>query len=200
MYEKYFVVQASADVDVDSFDSIDYDTYSVDANGDAMRGYPLGGSVKKISFCLAPGEYTLHAIDDAGHGWWNNAYYSVLVNGAHVIDEKMGSTSVSRQTTSFMVTSPSSARTAFSENKASTGGGGALFWYDASPENVETYRSDSDSNTAVYGDFIATPGRSLSSTSSSYDTTSGDSMTADPVTVQITDRYGFLIAILFCDW
>ena len=114
------------------------------------------------------------------------AYYSVIVNDATVLHEKMGRTSASRQSTSFEVVLPTSARTALSENAASQGGGGAMFWEDKEPENLETYRTNS--NTALYGDYAATPARVLSATSHSYNAFSGLAVTADDATMALVDR------------
>ena len=114
------------------------------------------------------------------------AYYSVIVDDATVLHETMGRTSASRQSTSFEVVLPMSARMALSENAASQGGGGAVFWEDEEPENIENYRSDS--NSALYGDYVATPARVLSTSNSTYDAVSGISMARDPISVELKDR------------
>ena len=114
------------------------------------------------------------------------AYYSVIVDDATVLHEKMGRTSASRQSTSFEVVLPMSARTALSENAASQGGGGAVFWEDTPPENLEQYRSSS--NSALYGDYVATPARVLCTSNSTYDAVSGISMARDPISVELKDR------------
>lgn len=113
------------------------------------------------------------------------AYYSVIVDDETVLHETMGRTSASRQSTSFEVVLPMSARTALSENAASQGGGGAVFWEDEEPENIENYRSDS--NSALYGDYVATPARALSATNRSYNAFSGLSMQTDHITMILAD-------------
>jgi hypothetical protein len=130
----------------------------------------------------------IQAIDTVGDGWWGGALYTVIVNGETVIHEEMNSTSSTRQSTVFSVALPASARIAFSENKASRGGGGAVFWEDTPPEFLEDYRNESDSNTALYGDFAATPARTLSAMNQTYDAISGISMTKDPISVELKDR------------
>jgi hypothetical protein len=155
IYEKYFIVQdASA-----NSTALEWDEASVDANGVPMRGLPFPSSVKKYEFCAAPGEYTIHAIDAAGDGWWSGAYYQVLVGGTVVIQEEMNRTSSTRQSTTFTLSKSAAFRTSFSENKATQGGGGAVFWEDAPPKHLEEYRNESDSNQAAYGSFGATPAR-----------------------------------------
>jgi len=98
----------------------------------------------------------------------------------------MGSLSSIIQSMNFTISLPSSARTAFSRNNASMGGGGAVFWEDMPPNNIEKYRDD-DKNVALYGGYAATPARKLSATRASYNATSGASMLADPITIQVTD-------------
>lgn len=171
----------------DDDSGVAYDAASVDYNGDSLRGLPLSSTVRKFSFCCAPGEYVFHAIDTAGDGWWGDAYYSVIIDGITVVQEEMGSSSSSIQSANFTVALPQSARTVFSMNNASMGGGGAIFWEDTPPENVEIFRSGS-SNIALYGDYAATPARTLSATKASYAGVSGNRMSTDPVTVQVMDR------------
>ena len=152
-----------------------------------MRGLPVTGSMTKFTFCAPPGEYTMHAVDAAGDGWWGGAYYALLIDGALIAHEEMISSS--RQSTTFTVNLPQSARTVFAENSASLGGGGAVFWADLPPQNIENYRNESDSNAAFYGTFVATPKRTLAASKSSYDAViSGQSMAADPITLELRDE------------
>ena len=163
---------------------MDYDAAAIDFYDIAMHGYPLEGSVRKASFCAAPGEYTLHAIDKGNDGWWGGAFYSVMVAGEAVVREEM--TSSRRQSTAFTVVRPLSAITAFSENQARQGGGGALFWKDKPPDiNIKT---TGDSNMALYGGFAATPARTLSARSPAYNATSGASMATNPITLELRDQ------------
>ena len=187
IYEKYFVVQNARDTFPG--DSVDYESNSVDFNNDEMRGLPAAGALSKFSFCCAPGEYSINAIDTVGDGWWGGAYYSVLVDGVAVVREEMNRTSSSRQTTPFTVTLPPSARTNFTSNKALQGGGGAMFWDNAPPENAERYREkNGESNVALYGGFAATPARNLTATRRSYHAYSGRSMNTDPIVVELKDE------------
>ena len=171
-----------------SDDGVAFETAGHDYNGDAMCGLPLSSTVQKFSFCCAPDDYVVHAVDTAGDGWWGGAYYSVIVDGVTVVREEMGSLSSSVQSTMFSVALPSSTRTAFSKNRAPHGGGGALFWEDVPPAEMESYRDYDEENVALYGDYAATPARALSATRAYYNATSGASMVADPITVQFTDR------------
>ena len=168
-------------------ETVDYENaaVSIDADGAPMRGLPVTGSMAKFTFCASPGEYTMHAVDEADDGWWGGAYYVLLVDGALVAHEEM--VSASRQSTTFTVNLPQSAHTVFGENDAPLGGGGAVFWTDVPPRNIENYRNESDSNAALYGDFAATPKRTITATSPSYDAVSGQSM-ADPITVELRDE------------
>ena len=166
---------------------MDYGAASFDFNDEAMRGLPYVSAIQKFSFCAVPGEYTMHAIDVGGDAWWGGAYYSVIVDGETVLHEQMGQASSTKQSTTFAVTLPVSARTAFSENKAPQGGGGAIFWEDIEPENLESYRNESGSNEAAYGKYAATPARAFIATSQTYNATSGSSMT-NPIIVDFKDR------------
>ena len=165
-----------------------YGSAADDADGKPMRGTPYPSSLKRFQYCVAPGDYTIVAIDNAGDGWWGNAYYSVVVGGTTVIYEEMGRISSSIQSTPFTANLPLSARTTFSENRAPQGGGGALFWEDSPPGNLNNYRNESESNTALYGAYVATPARTLLARNHSFKTTSGDSMATDPVTIELKDR------------
>jgi len=64
LYEKYFVIQKAADAFGDSMSKYDAH-YSVDFNGDPLRGMPVPAAIRKFSFCAAPGTYTMHAVDTA---------------------------------------------------------------------------------------------------------------------------------------
>ena len=154
-----------------------------------VTAVPFPGSLRKLTFCLAPGDYTLMAIDTQDDGWWGGAKYWVSVEGTVVVDEEMGIRSSSLQRASFTVTLPQTARTAFQGNEAPQGGGGACFWEDAPPTNMESYRNESR-NTALYGNFSATPARVLpaSRDTTSYNAVSGESMVADPITFDLKDR------------
>ena len=163
-----------------------YESAADDFYGRPIQGKPFASSLRKLQYCIAPGDYTMLAIDNAGDGWWGNAYYSVIVGGTTVIHEEMGRISSWIQSTPFTVNTP--ARTTFSENKAPQGGGGALFWEDMPPVMNENLRDESESNAALYGDFIATPARVLSTTRHSYNAFSGLSMTVDHITLGLTDR------------
>ena len=165
-----------------------YESAADDADGKPMQGTPYPGSLKRFQYCIAPGDYTMVAIDNAGDGWWGNAYYSVVVGGTTVIYEEMGRISSSIQSTPFTANLPLSARTTFSENRAPQGGGGALFWEDSPPGNLNNYRNESESNTALYGDYVATPARTLLARNHSFKTISGDSMATGPVTIELKDR------------
>ena len=184
-YDKFFVIQDAADASLN--ESVDYGAASFDFNDAAMRGLPFASSIQKFSFCAVPGEYTLHAIDVGGHGWWGGAFYVVAVDGETVLHQEMGQTSSSTQSTTFTVALPESARTSFSENKAPHGGGGAVFWEDVEPENLNLYRDESGSNKAAYGNYAATPARAFFATSQTYNATSGSSMT-NPIVVDFKDR------------
>ena len=126
-------------------------------------------------------EYDIHDITTT-----HSAYYSVVVNDETILHERMGRTSSLRQSNEFTIAIPTSGRTALSGNAASQGGGGAVFWEEAVPENLERYRSDS--NTALYGDYVGTPERMLSATRLSYDAYSGRSMGSDPIIVELKDE------------
>ena len=170
LYEKYFVIHASTPERLANNSSVDYKAHTlVDLDGAALRGLPRPGTIELFSFCLAPAEYTIQAIDTAGDGWWGGAYYSVVVNGATVIHEEM--TASTRQSTTFTVSPSVAPHTSFFENKATHGGGGALFWADEPPKNAERYRNDSTSNAASYGDYVATPARELAATGNGRNTT-----------------------------
>ena len=189
MFEKYFVINQ---VNENSSTATDYEgIVSVDFYSSPMRGLPFPSSLTKFTFCVPPGEYTFHAIDSAGDGWWGGARYALIVDGAAAIDEEMNRTSSTRQSTAFTVALPRSARTAFSENKASSGGGGAIFWTDEPPTHTERYRNESTSNKALYGPFVGTPARSLAATASSYDADSGRIMDIDPIVVELHDECVF---------
>ena len=165
-----------------------YESASADFDGTTMRGLPFPGSLRKFGYCVSPGHYTMTAIDTQADGWWGGARYSVIVDGAVVLDEEMGNRSSSVQSTGFTVVLPLSARTAFSENRASQGGGGAMFWDMVPPENLNNYRNTSGSNSALYGDYVATPATSLVAANTSYKAVSGKPMTNDPITVLLHDR------------
>ena len=152
-----------------------------------MHGLPTPGTVNVFSFCVSPTEYTIHAIDEASDGWWGGAYYSVRVNGTTVVNEQMGHTSSSRQNSTFTVSLPSNARTVFVDNKALAGGGGAVFWKDQEPENTNRFRNSSVSNTALFGNYAATPVRSLSARKQTYTAVSGNIMNEDPITIELKD-------------
>ena len=186
IYDKFFVVQDAAGLSLNQ--SVDYDTASFDFNGAAMHGLPFASSIQKYSFCAVPGDYTIHAVDNGGHGWWGGAFF-VAVGGETVLHQEMGQTSSSKQSTTFTVTLSESARTSFSENKA-VSGGGAMFWEDVEPDRLEAYRNTSGSNEAAYGAYVATPIRTLSTRSrrSSYDAVSGATMGEDPITLDLRDR------------
>ena len=164
-----------------------YDAASDDFQGTAMRGKPFPASFRKFSFCAAPGDYTLKAVDTEGDGWWSGARYWVVVDGDVVVNEQMGSRSFSIQLSHITVTLPHLARTKLDGNAALKGGGGACFWEDAPPNRIEEYRNDSR-NVALYGNFTATPARTLSASSNVYGTVSGGTMSADAITVILTDR------------
>ena len=183
--EKYTILQSVADTLLNG--SVDYDSASFDFDGDSMHVLPAPNTVTNASFCVAPGEYVIHAVDGADDGWWGGAYYSVLIDGALVIHEEMGRQSSSKQSAAFSVALSPSARTVFSENKAPRGGGGFVFWEDVPPNNIENYRNTSDSNEAAYGDYAATPIRTLSAGRSSYDAVSGAAMRTDPITLDLKD-------------
>ena len=140
-----------------------------------MRGLPSSSSLRKFSWCVGPGEYVLHAIDQAGDGWYGGAYYTVIVDGVVAVREEMATSMM--QTTTVTVLESIASRTSFSENKAMQGGGGALFWEDAPPEHTESYRNKSASNAALYGDYVATPTRELATLGSVFDFTSGHNTT-----------------------
>ena len=55
-----------------------------------VTAVPFPGSLRKLTFCLAPGDYTLMAIDTQDGGWWGGAKYWVSVEGTVVVDEEMG--------------------------------------------------------------------------------------------------------------
>jgi hypothetical protein len=185
LYEKLFVVNQIND---DS-NATDYEnTVSADFYGSPMRGLPFPSSLTKFTFCVPPGDYVLHAVDSDGDGWWGGARYSVIVDGATAIDEEMNRTSSTRQSTTFTVALPQSTRTAFSNNKALQGGGGALFWEDEAPTHTERYRNESTSNTALYGSFAATPARVLSTTNHTYHAISGISMASGGIAAEFKDR------------
>jgi len=150
-----------------------------------MHGMPFARSMTKYTFCAAPGEYVMHAVDAADDGWWGGARYSLVVDGALVAHEEMVSSS--KQSTAFAVRLPQSARTSFSKNNASLGGGGAAFWTDVEPNNLEQYRDESDSNAALYGDFAATPKRTLAAKNSSYEFISGQGRADHPITLELRD-------------
>ena len=181
MYEKFFVINQ---IDDDSAVTNYQGSASVDFYGALMRGLPWPSSVTIFSYCVPPGDYTVHAVDTAGNGWWGGSFYSVIIDGATVIQEEMGRASSTRQSTAFTV-APS--RTVFSENKAPQGGGGAVFWEHLPPVNADRYQDDSGSNTAAYGDFAATPAQTLSATKSSYHAISGKTMTTDPIEIVLKD-------------
>ena len=133
----------------------------------------------------------MHAVDEAGDGWWGGGFYTVLVDGKTVVRNEMNQTSATKQSTTFTVNLPASTRTSFSRNQAQQGGGGAAFWENLpleSMEDIETYRVRSDLNTAHYGDYAATPARTLSATNHTYDGESGIRMARDPITVELKDR------------
>ena len=119
LYEKYFVIQ---DTSVTSYDSVDYEAYSIDLFGSPLRGLPTANSVQKLSYCMTPGEYTIHAVDTANEGWWGGAWYSLSTsaNGATLVHEQMNSTSSSIQSTTFTVSLPHSESTSFSENSGTS--------------------------------------------------------------------------------
>ena len=158
---------------------------STDVYGARMHGMPFARSMTKYTFCAAPGEYVMHAVDAADDGWWGGARYSLVVDGALVAHEEMVSSS--KQSTAFAVRLPQSARTSFSKNNASLGGGGAAFWTDVEPNNLEQYRDESDSNAALYGDFAATPKRTLAAKNSSYEFISGQGRADHPITLELRD-------------
>ena len=183
-YEKYFILQKANEAE----DDADYGAASIDLNKVQMRGTPTPGTVNLFSFCVKPAEYTIHAVDEAADGWWGGAYYEVSVDGMPVIQEEMNRTSSTRQTKGFTVALSQSAFTSFTENMALRGGGGAIFWEDEPPQNTEQYRNESTSNIALYGNYTATPARELTTTVQSYNTTSGGSMTSNPITIDLRDR------------
>ena len=186
LYEKYLIIEKGSHSLLVNNSSVDYDAASADFNGAQMRGLPSAGTMRKLSFCAVPGEYTMHAIDAGGDAWWGGATYSLLIDGALVTHEEMISSS--KQSTTFTVSLPQSARTSFSKNTASLGGGGAAFWTDVEPSNLEQYRGESDSNAALYGDFVATPKRTLAVRNSSYDSISGQGMADHPITLELKDE------------
>jgi predicted outer membrane repeat protein len=184
VYDKFFIIQHAAGTSFNT--SVGYDDASFDYNDAAMRGLPFTSSIQKYSFCATPGNYMLHAIDTGGHGWWGGAFYVVVAGGETVLHKEMKS--LTKQSTTFTVTLPAeSARTSFTENKATRGGGGAIFFEEIQPENLEAYRNESDSNEATYGTYAATPIRTLSTRRSSYDAVSGESMEKDPITLDLRD-------------
>lgn len=181
-YDKYFVIQPSAPEGL-ADSSVEYEAHdSVDLDGVALRGLPSPSTVSKFSFCLAPGEYTVQAIDKGGDSWWGGVY-SVIIGGGTLVHEEMSASAI--QNTTFMVSHYVAPRTTFSKNQALHGGGGAAFWEDGSPENAERYRNEGTSNKALYEPFVGTPARSLVATASSYDADSGRSMDTDPIVVEL---------------
>ena len=88
------------------------------------------------------------------------------VDGTIVVDEEMGTRSSSLQGANFTISLPQTARTAFQGNEAPQGGGGACFYDTAPPDNMESYREESQ-NSAMYGVFSATPAQTLSLASAS---------------------------------
>ena len=186
LYEKYFVIQEANSVVNGT--TLDYEStdVSADAYGARMHGLPFARSMDKFTFCAPPGEYVMHAVDAGDDGWWGGAHYSLLVDGALVAHEEMVSSS--KQSTTFTVRLPQSARTSFSKNNAPLGGGGAAFWTDVKPSNLEQYRDGSDSNAAFYGDFVATPKRTLAVRNFSFDAVSGQGMADHPITLEMRDE------------
>ena len=112
----------------------------------------------------------------------------MLVDGNEVIHDEMNRTSATSQSTAFTVALPRTAFTEFAENTALQGGGGAIFWEDVEPKNLELYRNKSGSNEAGYGLYVATPIRTLSARRNSYNAVSGASMGEDPITLDLRDE------------
>ena len=76
-------------------------------------------------------------------------------------------------------------------NKALHGGGGAVFWEEEPPANIDLYVNESASNTALFGDFCATPAQKLVAVNRSrYSAVSGH-VTKDPITMLLVDRFVF---------
>ena len=184
MYEKFFVINQ---IDDDSAVTNYQGSASDDFYGAPMRGLPWPSSVTIFSYCVPPGDYTVHAVDTAGNGWWGGSFYSVIIDGANVMQEEMGRASSTRQSTTFTVALSQSGVTAFAENTALHGGGAAIFWQERQPANVERYRNESTSNVALYGDYVATPARELVATNYSFQTVSGVGMVTNPITIQLRD-------------
>lgn len=185
VFEKYFTIeQWSADPLANS-SRTGYREAAADFNGAKMRGLPFAGMMRMFSFCVAPGDFTIHAMNAGGDAWWGGGY-TVVVNGATVVSEEMHHST--KQSSTFSVSLPPSSKTNFVENAAPRGGGGSVFWTDAPPAHIESYRNESDSDSAMYGDFIATPSRALSTSRSHYAASSGLSMRADPVVVDLLDE------------
>ena len=149
--------------------------------------------MRKFSFCLAPAEYTIEAIDTASDSWWGGAYYSVFANGDEAIREEMEA-STRQSTIVFTVSRSTASRTSSSENKALQGGG-AIFWEDEPPGNTERYRNESTPNIALYEDDVATPARALSVvTNSRRRTTAATTLSGreleSPLAFELLDGYG----------
>ena len=174
-----------------------YDSAPADFEGTIMRGLPFSASIRKFDFCVAPGDYTLSAVDVAGNGWWGGARYLVKVNDAVVVNEEMGVRDGFAQRASFTVTIPGTARSMFQGNKALQGGGGAVFWENASPGQLESYRNESD-NAAMYGDYAATPARTISASRDNYDAVSGHEMSANGIMLDLMDRCVSEVPISSC--
>jgi hypothetical protein len=68
--------------------NVTYESNSVDFNNVEMHGLPAAGTLTKFSFCCEPGEFSIHAIDTVGDGWWGGAHYSVLVDGVALVREE----------------------------------------------------------------------------------------------------------------
>ena len=167
-----------------------WDSAGADHANQTMRGTPYAGTLSRYEFCAAPGDYLLSAVDAEGDGWWGGARYWLAVNGELVINEEMGLQSPALQTSAFTIALPESMQTRFEGNAAPEGGGGAVFWKDNAPENVESYRKQAN-NTALYGTFAATPARTLRTVArDTYSAVSGESMSSDPITIELTDRWG----------
>ena len=163
-----------------------------DADGNDAFVLPRANAHVSETFCLAPGLYTFAAFDKItiphGRMWWGGTYRLVL-DGTVLAHSSLGS---QREMVNFTVANNTAAGlNMFVSNAALNGGGGAVFWDQAPPDNFVT-NARFDGNMAVYGSVQASDATSLvlnGTNRPAISAISGQSLTP-PIVVELRDAYG----------
>ena len=173
---------------------LDWDGWSFhdgrDFNGKTMAVFARAQALSRETFCLSPGNYTFAAFDIStlphDKPWWGGKY-RLVVDGQPVAYSGL---STRRAMHNFTVTQNGKRGVQMMHNKAPLGGGGAVFWDEAVPANLDM--ATVQNCTALYGPATATDARSVALISKANTTTvvtSGQPM-GRPLSVEMLDFYG----------